>query len=179
MAREKRRRAARILIGIGVMIVLAAAPFFILSRYAGTWGVPYFSFVTTRGTTCTNDFTGYTCDNLTRSDIDWWGDLSLPAHATLISSHYKSTSDFTLDALVGIPVAEQKHTLGTLQKSFGRCIPGHPTAMDVTGLKKVCVRANDASDPMDSSPLSDTLYVVTTGYRHNGELLVSVHEESR
>ncbi|GAB3925300.1 hypothetical protein GCM10011575_05360 [Microlunatus endophyticus] len=179
MARERRRRAARILIGIGVMIVLAATPFFILSKYAGGWGVPYFSFVTSRGTTCTNDFTGYTCDHLTRADIEWWGDLTLPTGTKILSSHYESTHDFTLDALVEIPVADQKHTLAELQKSFGDCIADHPTSMDTTGVKKLCVRANDASDPMDSSPLSDTLYEISTGYRANGALVLNIHEQSR
>lgn len=162
------------------MIILAAAPFVILSRYAGGWGVPYFTFVTDRGTTCTNDFTGYHCDNLTRADIEWWGDVQLPAKTKLIRSHYKSTSDFTLDALVEIPVAEQKHTLVVLAKNFGGCQPDHPTRMDTAGLTKVCVRANDATESMDSSkPLSDTLYEVTTGYRKNGALLLNIHEESR
>ena len=180
MAREKRHRAGRILIGIGIMIILAAAPFVILSRYAGGWGVPYFSFVTERGSTCTNDFTGYHCDDLTQADIEWWGDISLPAGTKLISSSYKSTNEFTLDAVVEIQVAKQRSTLVSLQKSFGRCIPDHPTQLDTTGLRSLCVRANDASDTTQSShPLADTLYEITTGYRKNRAMVVSIHEQSR
>lgn len=162
------------------MIILAATPFVILSHFAGGWGVPYFTFTTDRGTTCTNDFTGYHCDNLTKADVEWWGDLNLPEGTRLISSHYKATHDFTLDALMEIPVAEQKPMLASLAKSFGPCIPEHPTRMDTTGLTKICVRANDASDTTDSSkPLADTLYEVTTGFRKNDALVVSVHEQSR
>ncbi|QGN33108.1 hypothetical protein [Microlunatus sp. Gsoil 973] len=180
MAAARRHRAGRILIGIVIMIIVAAIPFVILSRYAGGWGVPYFSFVTDRGTTCVNDFTGYHCGNLTRADIEWWGDIKLPVGTKLISSHYKSTHDFTLDALVEIPVAKQKPTLRSLEKSFGKCVADHPTVMDTTGLKRICVRANDASEDSDSSrPLADTLYEVTSAYRRNGALLVNIHEESR
>jgi len=180
MAARRRHRAARILIGIAIMIIVAATPFVILSRYAGGWGVPYFSFVTDRGTTCVNDFTGYHCDDLTRADIEWWGDIDLPEGTKLISSHYKSTHDFTLDALVEIPVAKQKHTLRTLDKAFGPCIADHPTRLETKGLKKICVRANDASAESDSSgPLADTLYEVTSGFRKNGAMLVNIHEESR
>lgn len=162
------------------MIILAATPFVILSRYAGGWGVPYFTFVTDRGTTCTNDFTGYHCDNLTRADIQWWGDIHLPADVRLIRSHYKSTNEFTLDALMEIPVAKQKSMTASLAKSFGPCIADHPTRMDTTGLSRLCVRANDASDSTDSSkPLADTLYEVTTGYRKNGAMYLNLHEESR
>ena len=52
--------------------------------------------------------------------------------------------------------------------------------MDTTGLTKLCVRANDATEEMTSSkPMSDTLYEITTGYRKNGALLVNIHEESQ
>jgi len=170
----------RILIGITIMIIVAAAPFVILSKFAGGWGVPYFTFVTDRGTTCTNDFTGYHCDNLTLADIEWWGDVQLPADTKRISSYYKSTNNFSLDALVEIPVAQQKKTLKSLGKTFGSCQPDHPTQLDTTGLTKICVRANDVTADIESSkPLSDTVYEVTTAYRANGALLVNIHEESR
>ena len=68
MERERRHRTLRILIGITVMIILAGAPFVILSHYAGGWGVTYFKFTTDRGTTCTNDFTGYHCNRVTLAD---------------------------------------------------------------------------------------------------------------
>lgn len=162
------------------MIIVAATPFVILSRYAGGWGVPYFTFVTDRGTTCTNDFTGYHCDHLTKADIEWWGDIRLPARTRLISSYYKSTNNFRLDALMEIPASKQKWMTAELQKSFGPCLADHPTRMDTTGLRKLCVRANDVSDSIDSSkPLADTLYEVTTGFRKNGAMYLNLHEESR
>ncbi|MBO0812517.1 MAG: hypothetical protein J2P23_10790 [Microlunatus sp.] len=180
MAGQRRHRAGRILIGIGIMIVVAATPFLILSRYAGGWGVPYFTFTTSRGSTCTNDFTGYHCDDLTLADVEWWGDVDFPAHTVVVSSHYKSTNEFTLDAELEIPAAAEKSTAAKLTKIFGGCVQDHPTTLNTDGLTKMCVRANDASDPMlADKPMSNTLYVVTTAYRHGGGMVVGLHEASR
>jgi hypothetical protein len=178
---ERRHRAGRILIGIGVMIILAALPFLILSRYAGGWGVPYFSFTTDRGSVCTNDLTGYHCDRLTLADVRWWGDLDLPDGTTVVSSHYKSTHDFTLDAVLEVPKADAAKTYLALRKAFGPCVADHPSRLDASGLGQLCVMANDASDGMESSePRGDTLYEIGTGIRKSdGVRVIAVHEESR
>ena len=44
------------------MGLFATAALYVVTRYAGGWGVPYFSFTSERGSRCTNDFAGYTCD---------------------------------------------------------------------------------------------------------------------
>lgn len=180
MALQKRRRGRRILIGILVMLVVAAIPLLILSRYAGDWGVPYFTFTTDRGSVCTNDFTGYHCDDLTLDDIRWWGDIDLPDSTVIKSSRYKSTHDFDLDALVEVPKSDAKKTVAGLKKTFGDCIEDHPTRMDTDGLKGACVLANDATDSTDSDNLqADTLYEITFGTRKDGTLVINIHEESR
>lgn len=162
------------------MIVLVIGGFLILSRYAGGWGVPYFSFTTDRGSLCTNDFTGYHCDNVSKADVVWWGDLTLPDSAAVESARYKSTHDFTLDAVVRVPKADAAHTYASLRKTFGDCIADHPTRLDTDGLGGVCVMANDASDSTgDSTPLADTLYEITTGVEKDGTLVIGIHEESR
>ncbi|QDP97257.1 hypothetical protein FOE78_16180 [Microlunatus elymi] len=180
MPRERRHRGPRILLGIAVMIVLVAGGFWVLSRFAGGWGVPYFSFTTDRGSLCTNDFTGYHCDNVSKADVQWWGDLDLPDSAVVHSSHYKSTHDFNLDAVVTVPKADAAKTYASLRKTFGACQSGHPTQLDTTGLAQVCVMANDASDTAgDAAPLADTLYEITTGVQKDGALVIGIHEESR
>ncbi|SDT31800.1 hypothetical protein SAMN04489812_5153 [Microlunatus soli] len=161
------------------MIVLAAIPFVILSRYAGDWGVPYFSFQTERGSTCTNDIAGYHCDDVTVEDIRWWGDISLPSSTTVLSSHYRATHDFTLDAVVAVPKQDRPKTSAAINRTFGTCQSGHPTQLDTTGLSGVCTRANDATLSSSSSKFSDTLYEVTTGIRKDGTMVVGIHEESR
>lgn len=161
------------------MIVLAAIPFLILSRYAGGWGVPFFSFETDRGSTCTNDIAGYHCDDVTVEDIRWWGDVEVPTSATVLSSHYQATHDFTLDAVLSVPKQDAAGTLAGINKTFGACQAGHPTQLDTTGLAKVCIRANDVTTSDSAATFSDTLYEVSTGTRKDGTLVISIHEESR
>ena len=86
-----------------MMLGSVAIVFAILTQFAGHWGVPYFSFTTDRGSTCTNDWTGYTCDQLTVNDLNWWGDTALPADTSIRSARYVSTHDYTLDATVEVP----------------------------------------------------------------------------
>ena len=161
------------------MIILAAIPFVILSRYAGGWGVPFFSFHTDRGSTCTNDWTGYHCDRVTLDDIRWWGDIHLPDSAVVQRAHYKSTHDFSLDAVVSVPKSDAARTLASTNKTFGACAE-HPTRLDTTGLRSVCVRANDATASSEqSSTFADTLYEVTTGIGKDGSLIIGIHEQSR
>ena len=45
------------------MLAFVALAFWVVSRQAGAWGVPYFSFTSAHGSRCTNGFTGYTCTN--------------------------------------------------------------------------------------------------------------------
>ena len=78
MARQRWRKALRILIGIVLMGGFVVVVFVVLSRYAGAWGVPYFSFTTERGSTCTNDFAGYTCTELTLAEVEYFGQFDLP-----------------------------------------------------------------------------------------------------
>lgn len=178
---QRRHRAVRILIGITVMIILAALPFFILSRYAGGWGVPYFSFTTDRGSLCTNDLTGYHCDRLTLADVRWWGDLDLPDDTRVVSSYYKSTHNFRLDAVLEVPKPHARSTYTLLRKTFGHCLGDHPTSLDPRGLTHVCVMANDASSGLDpNAPMAGTLYDIGAGIRTtDGALVIAAHEESR
>lgn len=178
---QRRHRGWRILIGITVMIILAALPFFILSRYAGGWGVPYFSFSTDRGSLCTNDLTGYHCDHLTLADVRWWGDLDLPNDTRVVSSYYKSTHNFSLDAVLEVPKADAGTTFTLLRKTFGHCLADHPSSLDTRGLRHVCVMANDASSGLDpNAPMAGTLYDIGAGTRRSdGALIIAVHEESR
>jgi hypothetical protein len=178
---QGRHRAGRILIGIGVMIIVAALPFVILSRFAGGWGVPFFSFTTDRGSLCTNDLTGYHCDRLTVADIRWWGDISLPDDTRVVSSYYKSTHNFRLDAVVEVPPSSAAQTYLNLRRTFGDCIHDHPTSLDTDGLGHVCVMANDASDPLaDAGPMRDTIYEIGTAIRKaDGVRMIAIHEASR
>ena len=66
---ERQNKAMRISIGLMLMAGFVLILFGLVTRYAGSWGVPYFSFTSERGSPCTNKLTGYICDPLTLADV--------------------------------------------------------------------------------------------------------------
>lgn len=162
------------------MIVLVAIPVVIVFHYAGSWGVPFFSFTTDRGGKCTNTITGYTCDQLTPADISWWGDVDLPQHTNVVSGHYESTDKSRLDAVVVVPKSEAKSTYKKLRKTFGSCGRKRPSNIDASKLKHRCIMAHPESEPRaDHGPGSDRTYVISTGLRHDGDRVIGIKEKSR
>lgn len=163
-----------------MMLGSVAIVFAILTQFAGHWGVPYFGFTTDRGSTCTNDWTGYTCDQLTVNDLNWWGDTTLPADTSIRSARYVSTHDYTLDATVEVPKQQAAATLAGLQQSFGSCVSDHPAPPATKGLKSVCVMADNLADAGSNDPnKSSRLYTIGTGLRPNGARLIVVDITSR
>jgi hypothetical protein len=120
------RKPLRILIGIVLMgmfrhcVPLRGDP---LRRRLG---VPYFSFTSERGSHCTNDFAGYTCEPVTLADVEFFGDVDLPEDSTIISGTYRSTHDYRLDAVLQVPAPHAAAALSGLHESFGKCQPGIP-----------------------------------------------------
>ena len=75
----------------------------ILTRFAGAWGVPYFTFTSERGSECTNNFTGYVCTPITLAEVEFYADLDLPDDTEVVSGTYRSTHDYQLEALLEVP----------------------------------------------------------------------------
>lgn len=150
----------------------------VIARYAGGWGVPYFSFQTERGTPCTNDLTGYTCHEMTVADVEFYGDVTLPRGTRVVKSTYRSTHDYKLDADLQIPAASAAEALRDLQDSFGVCQRDHLAPVPVTGLTSVCVMANDDAVTNDAQT-SSRLYTVGTGLRRDGVRVVTLSVKSR
>src|SRR3712207_2664870 len=110
----------------------------ILTRFAGGWGVPYFSFTSERGSKCTNDFLGYTCTPLTLAEVEFYADLDLPDDTLVVSGSYRSTHDYYLDAVLEVPAASAAAALKGLLTAFGRCLPpGQPSPLNPAGLSNV------------------------------------------
>lgn len=166
------------LVGILLMAAFVAIAWSVLTRYAGDWGVPYFSFETQRGSTCRNNLTGFTCDPLTLADLEFYGDVDLPPNTRVVQGTYRSTHDFQLNAQLQIPAASAASALAGLTESFGRCQPGHPSPLVARGLTAVCVLANDDAITADAES-SSRLYVVGTGLRRDGVRLVTLAIKSR
>ncbi len=171
-------KGMRVVIGIMLMTAFVMISWALITRYAGTWGVPYFSFQTERGSTCRNDLIGYTCHPVTVSDVEFYGEVDLPSTTRVITSTYRSTHDYQLDAQLAVPRANAAQALQGLTESFGACLPDRPAPMSTAGLTAVCVMANDDTVTRDVD-ISSRLYVVGTALRKDGVRVVSLSVKSR
>ncbi len=102
---ERQNKAMRISIGLLLMTGFVLILFGLVTRYAGGWGVPYFSFTSERGSPCTNKLTGYVCDPLTLADVQFYSDAELPDDTKVISGTYVATHDYVLQARLEVPKA--------------------------------------------------------------------------
>ena len=177
MARQ-RLKPLRILGGIALMAGFVLIVLAILTRYAGAWGVPYFSFTSERGSACTNDFLGYVCSPITLAEVEFYADLDLPDDTRVVSGRYRSTHDYQLEALLEVPAASAAAALKSLNTAFGRCLPDHPSPLSTTGLTQVCVMANLAA-PTEAGEPASRQYVVGTGLRRDGNRPIALTISSR
>ena len=175
---SRRFKALRIIGGILLMAGAVALGFFILSRYAGSWGVPYFTFTTERGSTCKNDFAGYTCTPLTLAEVEFHAEVELPDDTSVISGSYRSTHDYQLNAVLDVPAASAPAAATALNETFGACVKGQPPPLDTTGLTQVCVISNSDVVSNDGEPAS-RLYTVGTGVREDGSRPIVLSIKSR
>ena len=159
---------------VGVVVVALA----ILVQFAGRWGVPFFSFATERGSTCTNGVLGYTCEPLTLADTEYYGQVDLPQNTRVVSATYASTHDYRLDASLEVPAPSAAAALKGLQASFGACVKNHISPIDATTVKGLCVMAND-TDLVKSGEPDSRVYIVASGIRADGVRIVSVAIRSR
>jgi hypothetical protein len=151
----------------------------LLTSRAGAWGVPYFSFETERGSSCTNNLTGYTCQPVTLADVQFYGDVTLPADTLVVKSRYHATHDFQIEASLLAPAKSAPAALAGLHESFGPCQANHPAPMPTAGLTGVCVLANDDATITRDSDTSSRLYVVGTALRADGSRLIVMTIQSR
>jgi hypothetical protein len=169
----------RVSIGILLMTGIVMIMFGLVTRYAGPWGVPYFSFTSERGSPCTNKLTGYVCDPITLADVQFYSDARLPADSKVISGTYTATHDYVLRARLEVPPASGPAALAGLAEEFGRCVPGHPIPMETTKLTGICVLANDDAVTREGEPPS-RLFVVATGVRSDdGTRVIDMNIRSR
>jgi len=175
---ERQPKAIRIIAGTMAMAAFVIIALAIVAQYAGGWGVPYFRFTSDRGSPCRNNLTGYTCSPLTLADLEYYADIDLPDNSKIISGSYVATHDYQLDAQVEVPPASAKQALAGLKDAYGACHPNHPSTLNATGLREVCVLANDDT-LTKSGDLSSRLYAIGTGLRADGTRLIALTMKSR
>ncbi len=161
-----------------MMAVLVAAAFALALGSAGSLGVPYFSFTADGGSHCRNNLAGFTCDPLTRQDLQFYADVQLPPDTKIIGASYTETHDYSLSARLQIPKMSAAAANQSLAAAYGKtCAPDHYSPLDATGLSHLCVRAND--DTVTSGTPSGRLYVVASGIAKDGSMAIEMEIKSR
>jgi hypothetical protein len=176
---EQQPKVVRVIVGIMLMAAFVLIALSLVTQYAGSWGVPYFSFTSERGSPCKNKLTGFTCSPLTLADLEFYGDVDLPDDSVMISGRYTATHDYQLDAAVDVPARSANAALAALKDAYGDCVPGHPSPLSTTGLRQVCVVSNDDAIVDRTSEPSSRLYVVGTGVRKDGSRPIVLTIKSR
>jgi hypothetical protein len=176
--RSKLRKAVNIALFCITLVLAVIVALLILARFAGGWGVPYFSTTTDRGSRCVNTFTGFDCPSLTAADIGYFGDVELPPGTQVVSSHYHSTHDYQLEAVLEIPPASASDGLKALEDSYGKCVKNHPSPLTEPGLKSLCILAND-QDTTETGVPDSRVFVVATALRADKTRVVNLSVRSR
>ena len=176
--RARAQKALHIALFCIALVLAVMAALLVLARFAGGWGVPYFSMTTDRGSRCVNTFTGFDCSSVTLADIAYFGNVELPPDTRVVSSHYHSTHDYQLEAVLEIPPASAPAALAALEDTFGSCVKNHPSPLSEAGLKSLCIIAND-QDTTQSGVPDSRLYVVGTALRADQTRVVNLSVRSR
>ncbi|MGI3786687.1 MAG: hypothetical protein ACRYG2_38570, partial [Janthinobacterium lividum] len=80
------RKAVNVALFCVTLVLAVIVALLVLARFAGAWGIPYFSTTTDRGSRCVNTFTGFECPSLTLGDVGYFGDVELPPDTRVVSS---------------------------------------------------------------------------------------------
>jgi hypothetical protein len=176
---ERQHRALRVFAGIAAMAAFVLVALAVVVQYAGSWGVPYFSFTSERGSPCRNDLSGYTCSPLTLADLEFYGDVDLPDDSKMISGTYKATHDYQLDATVEVPKASASAALTGLKEAYGECQASHPGPLNAKSFRNICVLSNDDVVSSRSSEPSSRLYLIGTGLSKDGTRRIVITMKSR
>jgi len=171
-------KAVRILGGLLLMTAFVLVCLFVVTRYAGYWGVPMFSFKTENGSVCKNNFAGYTCTELTLADVEFYGEVDLPDDSTVVEGSYTATHDYALDVVLEVPKASADVALKALANSFGPCREA-ASPLTAEGLSQRCAMTNDdvfgSEDPRNRT----RIFSVGTGVRKDGTRVIAMSVKSR
>lgn len=176
---RRRRRHRRTWVSVGVMFALMTAVAVFIVLNAGRWGVPMFPFTNDHGSPCRNDWLGHSCTNLTRSDLERHLGLQLPPGARVVSSHWKQTHDYELNARLIYPQAVAREGWDALTEKFGPCQQGLPSALSgVPDLSGLCVMTNEGGGQPGVDP-SSQIWRIATATQADGDTVVDIQLRSR
>ncbi len=168
----------RIIVGVMLMTAFVLIALGVVVRYAGGWGVPFFSYTSENGSSCRNTLTGYVCEPLTLADVEFFSDADLPDNTQVVTASYTATHDYRLSASLRVPKASAGAAAKSLVAEFGGCQADHPPPISTSGLTGYCTLANDDAVTRSGEPPS-RLWVIGTGVRKDGVRVISMTIRSR
>ena len=137
--------------------------FGLVTRYAGSWGVPYFSFTSERGSPCTNNLTGYVCEPLTLADVSSTATPTCPNDTKVISGTYTATHDYTLQARSEVPKVAGGRAEGPAATSSAAAV--RPPGADGDPQPDRTLRAGQRRRRHPRGEPPSRLFVIGTGIR--------------
>lgn len=175
---RKRARSKKILVGLGVMVLVCVVAFLVVWANAGRWGVPMFSFTNEHGSKCRNSFTGHSCHPMTKEDVEFRSQISIPADAQLVDGSWEQTHDYTLKARLIYPGAIAPEEFKKLGETFGDCYPNLPNELhNEPGLTGICTMTNTGigagGDP------TARIWSISTANMPDGNTAVQIDIRSR
>lgn len=171
-------KPVRVLIGVTIMALLVGTGLWLLARQAGAWGVPYFSFTTDNGSTCTNQWAGYVCEDLTTADLEGYGQFELPADTEVVSSTYTRTHDYSLSATLRTSADAGPAAVEQWVATFGQCAPGGVPPVEMADYEQLCVINSDINRGTQDVPVNRR-WLVSTGIAPDGSRLTMLTVSSR
>ncbi|MFW6599872.1 hypothetical protein ACQBAU_10925 [Propionibacteriaceae bacterium Y2011] len=168
----------RVLIGLSVMLLLVGSGFLVLSMKAGEWGVPYFEFETAGGSTCTNQWAGYTCEELSDSDFEEYSGFTLPAGTTLEKVSYTRTHDYSLHAELRTTKEKAAEALQKVTEAYGECQPTGAPPQELAGYTELCLVNSEYQRGTQTTPLAQRWFVAS-GLAPDGSRLTVLEISSR
>ncbi|WP_139210033.1 hypothetical protein [Microlunatus flavus] len=174
----KARKALTIAIFCVCLVLGVLLALLVLARFAGGWGIPYFSKTTERGSRCVNTFAGFECASLTLADVEYFGDVDLPDDTRVVRSNYVSTHDYALQAALEVPAAGAADALAALKDTYGGCVKNHPSPLSEPDLTSLCILANDQETTQTGTPDS-RVFVVGTALRPDKTRVINLSVRSR
>ncbi|MDN5725081.1 MAG: hypothetical protein L0G99_03990 [Propionibacteriales bacterium] len=174
-------KPARVLIGVLLMALVVGGCLLYLTRRAGEWGIPYFSFTTPGGSTCTNQWAGYTCEDVTDADFAEWAKLALPERTRLVEAKYTRTHNYQLRAVLRTEAdpAVVDAAWRKIAQRFGRCQDIGVPPMEFVDYTDVCLINSRLGPPETSGVPAGENWTVSTAIAPDGTRLTIIDLASR
>lgn len=174
-------KPVRVLIGTLVMALLVGGGLFYLGSRAGEWGVPYFRFTTPGGSTCTNQWAGHVCEEITDADFAEWSHFTLPERTSIVEASYTRTHDYKLHAVLRTEAdaTAADKAWQQIAKRFGRCQDMGVPPIEFVDHTDICLINSRLRPPETEGVPTGETWTVATAIAPDGTRLTIMDIASR